>query len=142
MSEKRGEKKIRAGQKSRRAQETVMTKTTSKDEKITVSLEQILTAIKLIFARAQVNGLSEVSLGHDWYWHLDPDKAFELSEPPPEMTIGDLYDDAEVVRDIDDIQDGLIGLHLMHIASLLDFIGSEYPSLTPYPRPRSSVTET
>jgi hypothetical protein len=116
-----------------------MTKTNAEKMEITVTLQQVLEAIQMIFSRAEANGLRAVTVSHDWYWHINPDKAFDLSEPPPELFVGDLYDDAEVVRDIERIKDGLIGLHLTHIASLLDYIGSEYPSLTPFPRERLSL---
>ena len=114
-----------------------MRETGAEEKQITITLQEILGAIQTIFAQAEANGLRALTLSHDWYWHLDPDKAFELSEPAPEPMVGDLYDDAAVVRDIEKIRDGLIGLHLEHIASLLKYIGSEYPSLTQCRRERA-----
>jgi hypothetical protein len=117
-----------------------MTKTTIREETITISLREILAAIQMIVERAAANGLTEVTLGHDWYWCLDPDEAFDMVQPPPELIVGDLFDDAEIVARIENRKDGLIGLHLSQIASLLDYIGSEYPSLDTHRRERAVKT--
>jgi hypothetical protein len=114
-----------------------MTKaTTKKDETITISLQQIMKAVSMLLEQAEANGLREVTVGHDWYWHLDPDEAFDLSEPAPEPMVGDLYDDAEIIRDIVHLKDSWFGLYLNNIASILDYIGSEYPSLDTHRRKR------
>ena len=128
--------------KNRTAREMEMTKTTTKkDEKITISLHQVMEAVKLLLAHAEANGLREVTLGHDWYWRLPSDDAFDMVQPCPDALVGDLYDDAEIVRDITLLKDSWFGLYLSNVAVILDYIGSEYPSLTAAHRERAPTSE-
>lgn len=99
------------------------------DDTITISLDDILHAIRVVFEVAKSRNLSKLTIGHNQFWCLDPDEAFEFREPP-EHLVGDLYDGAEIIRDIEQLRPGLIGLNLTEIASVLNFIGSNYPSLS------------
>lgn len=101
-------------------------------EVVVIEIKQILKAITTLLATCNERGLSDLKIPHHMYWCVDPDEAFKLESPQPELGVGDLFDDAEFVKNIEKLKPGLAGLHLTNIASLLNYIGSRYPSLGPH----------
>jgi hypothetical protein len=101
------------------------------EKKINLEIDQIISAVTLLLETCKDRGLSNLEISHQQYWCILPDEAFALSFPEPDFGVGDLFDDAEVVENIEKLKPGLMGLHLTNIASLLNYLGSRFPSLGP-----------
>lgn len=108
-----------------------MTKEKAASESITITLKQILDALSILVETCEIRGLTKLTVPHHLYWCVDRKEAFELKTPAPEQGVGDLYDDAEIVKNMESLRPGLAGLHFTNIASLLNYIGESYPSLGP-----------
>jgi hypothetical protein len=100
------------------------------DEKIVISVDDICHALERLFKVCKDRGLHSIEVCHQTYWTVDPDDAFNSKLNNPTLGLGDIYDDAEFIKDFQGSDDGLAGLHFINIASLLNYMGSRYPSLS------------
>jgi hypothetical protein len=103
-----------------------------REETITITVKQIREALSLLLETCEDRGLTKLTVSHQLYWCVDPTEAFEMKSPYPGLGVGDLFDDAEVLKNIQSLRPGLAGLHFTNIASLLNYIGNSYPSLGPH----------
>ncbi len=61
----------------------------------------------------------EVALHADYYWHLPVDAAFDVYAEPPTLTMGQLSDDLEAVRDPSDGVPQNARHDLLHLVGVL-----------------------
>ncbi|HEY0688841.1 MAG TPA: hypothetical protein VGD71_07335 [Kribbella sp.] len=62
---------------------------------------------------------SEVALRADYYWHLPVDTAFDVYTEPQALTMGQLSDDLEAVRDPNDGAPENAWHDLLHLVGVL-----------------------
>lgn len=101
-----------------------------KTKTITLTGDQILHALTLLMQKCKSQGLQSFDFPMDLYWSLEPEKSFEMSLGEPELLVGNIYDDAETIPNIDDNFHALIGLDLSRIANILNYIAFKFPALS------------
>jgi hypothetical protein len=101
------------------------------DSTRTIKIGDLAKAISVVLNVCKNRGLNKIEISHLTYRQVMPDGAFNININDPELGLGDVFDDADIVLKIDKISDSLIGLHLSQIASLLNYIGVRHPLLDP-----------
>ena len=61
----------------------------------------------------------------DFYWEVPSDRLYEVKKEQPQLDVGRLSDDWELLAPIIDDKHQAVALMLIHLAPLLKFIGEE-----------------
>ncbi|MFK0257825.1 hypothetical protein [Streptomyces sp. NPDC090445] len=68
-----------------------------------------------------------VLVEHDYFWSVPSDRLFDVAEEPDELTIGQLSESWQHVRNLLADPDHALGHHLVWLADVLSAIGREHP---------------
>lgn len=87
-------------------------------EPLAIDLGEVRTAAMRILDQCEQELGRRVVSDLDYYWHLPVDSAFDMSEEPPELTVGQLSDD---LRELSSMRPGeSIAWHdLAHLIGVL-----------------------
>lgn len=67
---------------------------------ITISVGELRTALNELLDAVEKEHGSQVALEDTAYWDLPVEAAFDLTEPDPVLTVGEVCDDIDAVRDL------------------------------------------
>jgi hypothetical protein len=97
---------------------------------LNVSIEEIEAALHQLFDTLRKNGVTSLTVGHDLYGTISPEDSFDPSKSTvAKIGFGDLFDDAERVKQILSDNTGIAGMDFFNIAGLLNFLGVRFPSM-------------
>ena len=87
------------------------------DEPLVVRISDIRHALGRALDAIETLLGPEVALHSDYYWHLPVDAAFDVNTEPLTLTMGQLSDDLEAVRDPSDGVSENVWHDLLHLAT-------------------------
>ena len=88
-----------------------------------IALEELREIANLLFDELHKSGFSQIHLNHDFYWSFVGDPRYNL-EDSPELTLGQLYDDIEFLRQAKAERD-FMHTHLWNLAGLFNYIADK-----------------
>ena len=92
--------------------------------KTEVDLREIQRVINLIFDHiVNRRGIEKVSLKCDFYWNIERDLLYDMSNPPTQFDVGSLEDDWGFVSGLLSVDSQPVAFQLTEIAPLLRRIG-------------------
>jgi hypothetical protein len=87
---------------------------------VTIAVADLRVALSKVLAEAERELGPEIDLGADAYWDVPAEVAYSVtSDPPGELVVGQLADDAESVRQIVASDEVLVWHDLAHLAAVL-----------------------
>lgn len=84
-----------------------------------IRLEDLRNAVSRALIAAEERIGSEVAVTGDLYWHLPLDAAFDMTREPLSLTVGQLTDDLEHLREGTDVEPETAWHDLSHLVGLL-----------------------
>jgi hypothetical protein len=84
-----------------------------------IRMEELRSAINRTLTAAEKRIGTDVVLNGDYYWHLPVDDAFDMSREPAAVTVGQLSDDLESLREAGDVGPETAWHDLSHLIGLL-----------------------
>lgn len=81
-------------------------------------------AIKLLDHLEQ-QGVRQVEIVHDHYWEVPREARYDLYEKPTQLDVGQLSEDLQNLRSLDDASEPLVSYGLVWLAQLLREIGEQ-----------------
>ncbi|MDU0370977.1 hypothetical protein ACFPAF_11275 [Hymenobacter endophyticus] len=90
-------------------------------------LEQILSRA-LESLKQQYGPQGHIPLTQDFYWDIPADQLYVVEEEPSELTIGQLSEDSQIVKDSHN-GELLLGFDLLKASHLLRYISHTHPTL-------------
>jgi hypothetical protein len=98
------------------------------DESLHVSLAELRASIEALLCHLEASVAGDaVVLDRDYFWSIPADELYEVAEEPGELTIGQLSESWQHLRDLLADQDRAVGYHLVWLADVLRAIGQRYP---------------
>ena len=88
-----------------------------------IEIEELRTAVNLLLDHLRDGGIRQVELGKDYYWELDSERLYEVTDDPADFSIGSLFDDWESVQKLASGQHEPVVLLLLKVAPLLRYLG-------------------
>jgi hypothetical protein len=88
-------------------------------EPLVIRIDELRNAITRALVAAEERLGAEVNVADDYYWHLPVDEAFDMSAEPTSLTVGQLSDDLEHLRDADTVEPVTVWHYLAHLVGLL-----------------------
>ncbi|MGW6919435.1 hypothetical protein ACWGB8_37315 [Kitasatospora sp. NPDC054939] len=99
------------------------------DEPLTISLAELRQAVDVLLRRVEAAaGGDVVALGAEYFWAVPPDEQYDVATPPGELTIGQLSESWQHLRDLVAEPDRAVGYHLVWLADVLRAIGRDRPA--------------
>jgi hypothetical protein len=93
-----------------------------------IDVEQLRAALDLVLSHVERQTGSSVELTADYYWQVAPSAAYDPNVTPTRdaLTLGQLQDDVQAVRDLLDRGDDVVVWHdLQHLAGVLQRIATQ-----------------
>ncbi|GIF66834.1 hypothetical protein Ais01nite_48690 [Asanoa ishikariensis] len=87
-----------------------------------VSVADLRSALDLLLTEVERQHGPDVDLAEGVYWTVSPGEAYRFDDAPPKVTVGDLVDDVESVRELlsRDPDEGVYVWHdLAHVVGVL-----------------------
>ncbi len=98
-------------------------------EPLCVSLAELRGSFDALLrhVEASVAG-DEIALDRDYFWSIPADELYDVAEEPGNLTIGQLSESWQHLRDLLADQDRAVGYHLVWLADVLRAIGQDLPA--------------
>lgn len=93
--------------------------------KIEIEIDELESAIKIIFAHIRETGVKSVQLEDDFYWDIDMEDLYEVTRNPENFSIGQLTDDLQEMHKIVAGTGTPVGYCLVWAAALCRYIGEK-----------------
>ena len=106
-------------------------KNIAKSDTITLSIDVLESTIGLLLKECKSRGLKKVVFPREIYWFINRDDAFDISNTTPELLVGNIFDDAEMVAAIPKNLAAADGVQMTFVANILSYIAVKYPMLLP-----------
>jgi len=93
-----------------------------------IDLQDLKKVIDLIISRLiEKHNIKQISLSEkqDFYWEVPTDKLYKIDEDQPQLDIGRLSDDWDLLQSILENPEHAVSLELIHVAPLLRWIGEK-----------------
>ncbi|MFF2075039.1 hypothetical protein ACFVXG_09785 [Kitasatospora sp. NPDC058162] len=99
------------------------------NEPVRVPLDQVRDSFEVLMrhVEARVAG-GDVALANDLFWAVPPRAMYDVTSEPGELTIGQVSESWDHLRDLLADQDRAVGHHLVWLADVLRAIGLEHPA--------------
>lgn len=91
-----------------------------------VGLADIEKAIESALARLRATAGDEIEISEDYYWHIPSEAIYDM-KTPPKLVVGQLTDDAALVKRLAAGETDAVGTDLAAIAALLRFVSLTWP---------------
>jgi hypothetical protein len=88
-------------------------------EPLVIRMDELRAALGRALIAAEKRLGAEVALEDDHYWHLPVDEAFDMTQEPASLTVGQLSDDLENLRGPGDLGPETAWHELSHLVGLL-----------------------
>jgi hypothetical protein len=88
-------------------------------EPLVIRMEELRAALSRALIAAEKRLGADVALEDDHYWHLPVDEAFDMTREPASLTVGQLSDDLENLREAGDVEPETAWHELSHLVGLL-----------------------
>ena len=87
---------------------------------LTISVDEIRAALSRVLDAIERDHGSELILNHDYYWALPVEASFDMDDPDPTLTAGQLSDDIAAIRELANPPEVLAAWHeLAHVLGVL-----------------------
>ena len=86
---------------------------------VTLHLDEVRSALTQILVAVEELLGSEVDLTVDHYWHLPVDAAFDMTQEPTTLTVGQVSDDVAHLQELDKPTPETVWHDLTHLTGLL-----------------------
>jgi hypothetical protein len=98
------------------------------DESSRVSLAEPRGVVGALLCHLEASVAGDaVALDGDYFWSIPADELYDLAEKPGELTIGQLSESWQHLRDLPADRDRAVGYHLVWLADVLRAIGQTPP---------------
>ena len=89
---------------------------------MTVTVEEIQTALNSILDSIKGRGDLEVEILEDYFWDISKEDLYKIEHQPNNMTLGSLSDDIEEIRKINNKDYTPVAYNLRKVSSVLRYI--------------------
>lgn len=93
-----------------------------------ITVDQLRAITAKLMLHLEASGHSSVEVHHDFYWHIPEDQVYDLSHPPTDHTVGQLFDDWNELKKLLETNRDPIAYDFVWLASLLRVIGEQLVS--------------
>jgi hypothetical protein len=90
---------------------------------MTVTTEFLRRSLDRILGYLEENGVTELSLDEDYYWHIPKEQRYNPGDEPNHLTLGQLSDDLDLLQKIDQGALPPLRLNLGQLAAVLLLLG-------------------
>lgn len=97
----------------------VVCKASGMPEPLVIRMEDLRAALSRALIAAEERLGADVALADDHYWHLPVDEAFDMTREPASLTVGQLSDDLENLREAGEVEPETAWHELSHLVGLL-----------------------
>ncbi|MBF6296731.1 hypothetical protein IU459_04135 [Nocardia amamiensis] len=95
-------------------------------EPLCVSLDELRRAIDVLLDHVEAATAGEtVALDKDYFWSIPPGELYDVYNKPADLTIGQLSECWQHLKDLLADSDGALGYHLVWLADILRAMGHE-----------------
>ncbi len=106
-------------------------------EPLHVSLAELRRSVDLLLRHVEAAAAGDaVIINQDHFWSIPADELYDVSKEPIDLTIGQLSESWQHLRNLLADQDRIVGYHLVWLADILRAIGQDI-SASPPRRQRS-----
>ncbi len=99
------------------------------DESLRVSLAELRGAVEALLCHLEAGMAGDaITLDWDYFWSIPAGELYDVAQEPGELTIGQLSESWQHLRDLLADQDRAVGYHLVWLADVLRAIGQRYPA--------------
>ncbi|WP_454198064.1 hypothetical protein [Nocardia sp. Marseille-Q1738] len=93
-------------------------------EPLSVSLDELRRAFDVLLRHVEEATAGEaIAVDEDYFWSIPPDELYDVYNKPANLTIGQLSESWQHLKDLLADQDGALGYHLVWLADVLRAIG-------------------
>ena len=90
-----------------------------------IDIEKLRAITNLIFDHITHDlKVKKIELKQDYYWDIETEHLYDMTKKPIELTAGQLYDDWEFLKKIDNREEA-VALMFIHLAPLLKYVGED-----------------
>ncbi|UNO38365.1 hypothetical protein [Streptomyces sp. MST-110588] len=91
-----------------------------------MSLAELRRSVDLLLRHVEVAAAGDaVVLERDYFWSVPADESYDVSKEPSDLTIGQVSESWQHVKDLLADQDRAVGHHLVWLADVLRAIGQD-----------------
>lgn len=96
-----------------------------------VKIDELEKALGILFERLKEDGIDSFDLNEDYYWHVNKEQIYDPYRKPENLTLGQLYDDLEVIQSINNREVDIVWTEAKAIAALLRYFSDINPYISP-----------
>ncbi|WP_030245720.1 hypothetical protein [Streptomyces sp. NRRL S-350] len=98
-------------------------------EPLYVSLAELRRSFDVLMRHVEAAEAGDaVALDKDYFWSIPSDELYDVTREPDDLTIGQLSESWQHLRDLLADQDRALGYHLVWLADVLRAIGQNFPA--------------
>ncbi|MFE4977226.1 hypothetical protein ACFRAR_34610 [Kitasatospora sp. NPDC056651] len=98
------------------------------DEPLSVPLAELRRSFDVLLRHVEAaTAGGAVALDKDYFWSVPPDEQYDVTRRPDDLTIGQLSESWQHLRDLLADEDRVLGYHLVWLADVLRAIGQDLP---------------
>ncbi|MFD4657140.1 hypothetical protein ACFWP2_16105 [Kitasatospora sp. NPDC058444] len=98
-------------------------------EPLSVSLAELRRSFDVLLRHVEASAAGDaVLLDQDYFWSIPPNALYDVTREPDELTIGQLSESWQHLRDVLADPDRTLGYHLVWLADVLRAIGHDLPA--------------
>ncbi|MFG2820253.1 hypothetical protein ACGFX4_12580 [Kitasatospora sp. NPDC048365] len=93
-----------------------------------VSLAELRRSFDVLLRHVEAAAGDAVALDKDYFWSVPSDELYDVAREPGDLTIGQLSESWQHLKDLLADQDRAVGHHLVWLADVLRAIGQDFPA--------------
>ncbi|MFF2745252.1 hypothetical protein ACFVVA_06895 [Kitasatospora sp. NPDC058048] len=99
------------------------------DEPLSVSFAELRSSFDVVLRHMEAAAAGDaVALDNDYFWSIPPNDLYDVTRTPDELTIGQLSESWQHLRDVVADPDRALSHHLTWLADVLRAIAHEHPA--------------
>lgn len=97
------------------------------EDALKVPVSELRRLADVLLCHAETVAGDSIVLDADYFWSVPPGELYDVYSEPQELTIGQLSESWQHLRDLLMDQDGAVAYHLVWLADILRALGHQIP---------------
>jgi hypothetical protein len=98
------------------------------DESLLVSVAELRRSVDVLLSHVEATAGDTIALNWDYFWSVPPGTLYDVAGEPSELTVGQLSESLQHLRELVQDEDRALSYHLVWLADVLRALGHHLPT--------------